>query len=133
MPGPIVHNCAIKESPWTMYTEKIHETLNTMDYDEQYEVLKHLEKDIKEEQDIATKSAILMKMLEDPSMDTLPVVYVEESNDVSPPFLDEEEDESISATPEKRSRYYRRYPWKRHSRNRGCMIASRLFENPLQS
>lgn len=35
-----------------------------MDYDEQYEVLKHLEKDIKDEQDIATKSAILMKMLE---------------------------------------------------------------------
>ncbi|KAL5281103.1 hypothetical protein ACFFRR_004868 [Megaselia abdita] len=98
------------------------ETLNTMDYDEQYEVLKHLEKDIKEEQDIATKSAILMKMLEDPAMDTLPVIYVEESNDINPPLLDEEEEyDSMSAVsaPEKRSRYYRRYPWKRHSRNRG--------------
>lgn len=62
-------------------------------------------------------------------MDTLPLVYVEE--DETPPITaavandDYPELETGLQTLElgqnkpKRSRYYRRYPWKRHNRNRG--------------
>lgn len=71
-------------------------------------VLKNLENEIREQQDIATKSAILMKLIEDPNVETLPIVYVEEN-----PMLEGEN--IFPSAINKRSRYYRRYPWKRQN------------------
>ncbi|XP_036329543.1 uncharacterized protein LOC118741676 [Rhagoletis pomonella] len=99
---------------------------NELEVANKYEMLRKLEKDLRNEQEIVTKSALLMKMLEDPNLQTLPVIYVEED--------EEETSEEDVATNNnnlayqlgevggrgvaKRSRYYRRYPWKRHNRNR---------------
>lgn len=81
---------------------------------DKFELLRKLDENIKEEQDIVSKSALLMKFLEDPTIETLPVVYVEEN-----PGVDNSNLYPLITGMEKRSRYYRRYPWKRHSRNRG--------------
>lgn len=63
---------------------------------------------------------------QDPSLDTLPLVYVEEEQLPTALAGDDyaELDNSIGSlvlgpNKPKRSRYYRRYPWKRHNRNRG--------------
>lgn len=66
--------------------------------------------EIKNEEDIAIKSAYLLKLLQSVN-GPLPVVYVEEPQDDL--LID-------GAGVDKRSgRYYRRYPWKRqNSRNR---------------
>uniref|UniRef100_A0A0A1XQF8 tRNA (Guanine-N(7)-)-methyltransferase n=1 Tax=Zeugodacus cucurbitae TaxID=28588 RepID=A0A0A1XQF8_ZEUCU len=99
---------------------------NELEVANKYEMLNKLEKDLRAEQDIVTKSAVLMKMLEDPNIQTLPVIYVEEEDEDEP----SEEDGNLNgsnlayrlggmgAGVAKRSRYYRRYPWKRHNRNR---------------
>lgn len=81
---------------------------------DKFDLLRKLDENIKEEQDIVSKSALLVKFLEDPTIDTLPVVYVEEN-----PGVDSNNLYPVLTGMEKRSRYYRRYPWKRHSRNRG--------------
>lgn len=99
---------------------------NELEVANKYEMLHNLEKDLRTEQEIVTKSALLMKMLEDPNIQTLPVIYVEEEDDDEP--SEEVADLSsnnvayrlggMGAGVAKRSRYYRRYPWKRHNRNR---------------
>ncbi|KAH8413298.1 hypothetical protein KR009_009768 [Drosophila setifemur] len=94
-----------------------------------FEVLKKLEEDLRAEQELVDKSALLMKMLEDPSLDTLPLVYVEEEDPEgviasggADDYADVEnsvQDAVLGLSKPKRSRYYRRYPWKRHNKNRG--------------
>ncbi|XP_034472607.1 uncharacterized protein LOC117780261 isoform X2 [Drosophila innubila] len=99
---------------------------NEVEVANKFDMLKKMEEDLRSEQELVDKSALLMKMLEDPTLDTLPLVYVEEE--------DEDEPAAITDYPQlengvqslvlgqnkpKRSRYYRRYPWKRHNRNRG--------------
>lgn len=66
---------------------------------------------------------------QDPSLETLPLVYVEEEEPeaVIPSggaedYADLEnavQDLVLGQSKSKRSRYYRRYPWKRHNKNRG--------------
>ncbi|XP_055853067.1 uncharacterized protein LOC129916891 [Episyrphus balteatus] len=92
----------------------IDKVINDLAMPDKFELLRKLDEDIKEEQDIVSKSALLMKFLEDPTIETLPVVYVEEN-----PGVDSSNLYPLITGMEKRSRYYRRYPWKRHSRNRG--------------
>ncbi|XP_037961118.1 uncharacterized protein LOC119690184 [Teleopsis dalmanni] len=87
---------------------------NELEVASKFDMLRKLEDDLREEQDIVSKSAVLMKLLEDPTIEVLPLVYVEE---------DPVEDANNILFPTgtgmtKRSRYYRRYPWKRHNRNR---------------
>ncbi|XP_017029415.1 uncharacterized protein [Drosophila kikkawai] len=90
-----------------------------------FEVLKKMEEDLRAEQELVDKSALLMKMLEDPSLETLPLVYVEEEEPEpagSEDYADLEnavQDLVLGQSKPKRSRYYRRYPWKRHNKNRG--------------
>ncbi|XP_049310910.1 uncharacterized protein LOC105231183 [Bactrocera dorsalis] len=99
---------------------------NELEVANKYEMLHKLEKDLRAEQEIVTKSALLMKMLEDPNIQTLPVIYVEEDDDDEPSDEDTEISSNnvayrlggLGAGVAKRSRYYRRYPWKRHNRNR---------------
>uniref|UniRef100_A0A1A9W1U3 Uncharacterized protein n=1 Tax=Glossina brevipalpis TaxID=37001 RepID=A0A1A9W1U3_9MUSC len=89
---------------------------NDLDMEDKNEIFQKLHQDLRDEQDMVTKSNILMKMLEDPNLDTLPLIYIE----------DEDEDTDVNASNNiinsngliKRSRYYRRYPWKRHHKNR---------------
>ncbi|XP_046812267.1 uncharacterized protein LOC111679098 isoform X3 [Lucilia cuprina] len=93
---------------------------NELELASKYDMLRKLQRDIQEEQDLVSKSAVLMKMLEDPTIDTLPIVYVEEDLPVEESNnnnnnLDFNDNSNGMA---KRSRYYRRYPWKRHNRNR---------------
>ncbi|KAM7352615.1 uncharacterized protein ACRADG_005061 [Cochliomyia hominivorax] len=92
---------------------------NELELASKYDMIRKLQRDIQEEQEIISKSAVLMKMLEDPTIDTLPIVYVEEDLPVEETDnnnnLDLVDNSSGMA---KRSRYYRRYPWKRHNRNR---------------
>lgn len=58
-------------------------------------------------------------------MDTLPLVYVEEEEPTAIAAEDYPELDNgiqsliVGQNKPKRSRYYRRYPWKRHNRNRG--------------
>ncbi|XP_017153429.1 GRB10-interacting GYF protein 2 isoform X2 [Drosophila miranda] len=100
----------------------------------QFETLKKLEEDLRAEQELVDKSALLMKMLEDPTLETLPLVYVEEEEEqpegviASAPATATDEyaemensvqDLVLGQSKPKRSRYYRRYPWKRHNKNRG--------------
>ncbi|KRF85632.1 uncharacterized protein [Drosophila virilis] len=99
---------------------------NELEVASKYDMLKKLEQDLRAEQELVDKSALLMKMLEDPSLDTLPLVYVEEEQLPTAIAGDDypELDNSIGSlvlgpNKPKRSRYYRRYPWKRHNRNRG--------------
>ncbi|XP_055920611.1 uncharacterized protein LOC129952178 [Eupeodes corollae] len=94
----------------------IDKAINDLAMPDKFELLRKLDEDIKEEQDIVSKSALLMKFLEDPTIETLPVVYVEENLN---PGVDTNNLYPLITGMEKRSRYYRRYPWKRHSRNRG--------------
>ncbi|XP_053958606.1 uncharacterized protein LOC128863466 [Anastrepha ludens] len=98
---------------------------NELEVANKYEMLRKLENDLRAEQEIVTKSSLLMKMLEDPNLQTLPVIYVEEDEEEH-----SEEDADVNNNNmayqlggvgtgvAKRSRYYRRYPWKRHNRNR---------------
>lgn len=92
----------------------IDKVINDLAMPDKFELLRKLDEDIKEEQDIVSKSALLMKFLEDPTIETLPVVYIEEN-----PGVDSSNLYPLITGMEKRSRYYQRYPWKRHSRNRG--------------
>lgn len=116
---------------------------NELEYASKYDMMQKLQQDIQEEQDIVSKSAVLMKLLEvrmfsnwksikivitcffiflnrqDPTIETLPIVYVEEDGSLD----DNNNDNSLDYQTNtngmtKRSRYYRRYPWKRHNRNR---------------
>ncbi|XP_062121175.1 uncharacterized protein LOC133835238 isoform X3 [Drosophila sulfurigaster albostrigata] len=102
---------------------------NELEVASKFELLKKLEDDLRAEQELVDKSALLMKMLEDPTLDTLPLVYVEEEepaaitavagNDDYPELETGLQSLVLGQTKPKRSRYYRRYPWKRHNRNRG--------------
>ncbi|XP_016963151.1 uncharacterized protein LOC108033351 isoform X2 [Drosophila biarmipes] len=102
---------------------------NELELASKFEVLKKMEEDLRAEQELVDKSALLMKMLEDPSLETLPLVYVEEEEPeaVIPSagaedYADLEnavQDLVLGQSKPKRSRYYRRYPWKRHNKNRG--------------
>ncbi|XP_064537317.1 uncharacterized protein LOC135427671 isoform X2 [Drosophila montana] len=100
---------------------------NELEVASKYDMLKKLEQDLRAEQELVDKSALLMKMLEDPSLDKLPLVYVEEEEQLPAAIAGDdypELDNSIGSlvlgpNKPKRSRYYRRYPWKRHNRNRG--------------
>ncbi|XP_070073775.1 uncharacterized protein [Drosophila takahashii] len=102
---------------------------NELELASKFEVLKKMEEDLRAEQELVDKSALLMKMLEDPSLETLPLVYVEEEEPeaVIPSAGAEEyadlenavQDLVLGQSKPKRSRYYRRYPWKRHNKNRG--------------
>ncbi|KAH8385406.1 hypothetical protein KR200_011368 [Drosophila serrata] len=95
-----------------------------------FEVLKKMEEDLRAEQELVDKSALLMKMLEDPSLETLPLVYVEEEEPEATgaeDYADLEnavQDLVLGQSKPKRSRYYRRYPWKRHNKNRGSYMNS---------
>ncbi|KAH8403133.1 hypothetical protein KR222_005769, partial [Zaprionus bogoriensis] len=120
---------------------------NELQVANKFEMLKKMEEDLRVEQELVDKSALLMKMLEvssnfkgygspllpflslskDPTLDTLPLVYVEE--DETPAIAaagsdDYTELENLLQSKPKRSRYYRRYPWKRHNRNRGSYMNS---------
>jgi hypothetical protein len=70
---------------------------------------------IKEEEDIEMKSNLLLKLLEELPEGPLPVVYIEDANEVT-----SDDDFDLTPNNNKRSgRYYRRYPWKRqNSRSR---------------
>ncbi|KAH8237562.1 hypothetical protein KR038_009646 [Drosophila bunnanda] len=95
-----------------------------------FEVLKKMEEDLRAEQELVDKSALLMKMLEDPSLETLPLVYVEEEEPEAAGVEDYADLENavqdlvLGQSKPKRSRYYRRYPWKRHNKNRGSYMNS---------
>ncbi|TMW50595.1 hypothetical protein DOY81_004330 [Sarcophaga bullata] len=94
---------------------------NEMELASKYDMIRKLQRDIQEEQDIVSKSIVLMKMLEDPTIDTLPIVYVEEDLTLDDANLNSNNNLDYNANDNgmaKRSRYYRRYPWKRHNRNR---------------
>ncbi|XP_034100372.1 uncharacterized protein LOC117565396 isoform X2 [Drosophila albomicans] len=101
---------------------------NELEVASKFDMLKKLEDDLRAEQELVDKSALLMKMLEDPTLDTLPLVYVEEEepaaitavagNDDYPELETGLQSLVLGQTKPKRSRYYRRYPWKRHNRNR---------------
>ncbi|XP_075152742.1 uncharacterized protein LOC142226555 isoform X2 [Haematobia irritans] len=91
---------------------------NELELASKYDIMHKLEQDIQQEQDIASKSAILLKLLEDPTVDTLPIVYVEDEPQIVDNNDNSLEFESNTNGMSKRSRYYRRYPWKRHNRNR---------------
>eukprot|EP00099_Drosophila_melanogaster_P018133 NP_609146.3 uncharacterized protein Dmel_CG7191, isoform A [Drosophila melanogaster] len=107
---------------------------NELELASKFEVLKKMEEDLRAEQELVDKSALLMKMLEDPSLETLPLVYVEEEEPeaVIPSggaedYADLEnavQDLVLGQSKSKRSRYYRRYPWKRHNKNRGSYMNS---------
>ncbi|KAI8042930.1 hypothetical protein M5D96_004253 [Drosophila gunungcola] len=107
---------------------------NELELASKFEVLKKMEEDLRAEQELVDKSALLMKMLEDPSLETLPLVYVEEEEPeaVIPSagaedYADLEnavQDLVLGQSKPKRSRYYRRYPWKRHNKNRGSYMNS---------
>lgn len=112
---------------------------NDDDEDGQHaELLKQLRAHIKEDEDVAAKSALLLKMLEvrvcvcvtskaqtDQHNDVfsqsftdgeqMPLVYVEdEPNEAPVPVVNA--DNGLAVLPDKRSgRYYRRYPWKREN------------------
>ncbi|XP_017069617.2 uncharacterized protein LOC108106881 isoform X2 [Drosophila eugracilis] len=102
---------------------------NELELASKFEVLKKMEEDLRAEQELVDKSALLMKMLEDPSLETLPLVYVEEEEPEAmiPSAAAEDyaelenavQDLVLGQSKPKRSRYYRRYPWKRHNKNRG--------------
>uniref|UniRef100_A0A1B0GCI3 Uncharacterized protein n=1 Tax=Glossina morsitans morsitans TaxID=37546 RepID=A0A1B0GCI3_GLOMM len=95
------------------YEETISNDVDIADKDD---ILQRLHQDLRDEQDMVTKSNILIKMLEDPHMDTLPLVYIEEeAEDIE---ADTPNNNINSNNLTKRSRYYRRYPWKRHHKNR---------------
>ncbi|XP_068141635.1 uncharacterized protein [Drosophila tropicalis] len=106
---------------------------NELEVASKVDMLKKLEDDLRAEQELVDKSALLMKMLEDPSLETLPLVYVEEdepvvtSNDADD-YAGEIENAVqglvLGQSKSKRSRYYRRYPWKRHNKNRGSYMNS---------
>lgn len=106
---------------------------NELEIANKYEMLHKLENDLREEQEIVTKSALLMKMLEDPNLQTLPVIYVEEEEDDG--GLSGEDNilnnsnlaYGLGGGVAKRSRYYHRYPWKRHNRNRRWGIFIGVF------
>ncbi|XP_058987364.1 uncharacterized protein LOC131800597 [Musca domestica] len=92
---------------------------NELEYASKYDMMQKLQQDIQEEQDIVSKSAVLMKLLEDPTIETLPIVYVEEDGSLDDNINDNSLDYPTNTNGmTKRSRYYRRYPWKRHNRNR---------------
>uniref|UniRef100_A0A1B0AEP7 Uncharacterized protein n=1 Tax=Glossina pallidipes TaxID=7398 RepID=A0A1B0AEP7_GLOPL len=95
------------------YEETISNDVDIVDKDD---ILQRLHQDLRDEQDIVTKSNILIKMLEDPNMDTLPLVYIEEEAEDTDADTSDNHINSNSLT--KRSRYYRRFPWKRHHKNR---------------
>ncbi|XP_039502691.1 uncharacterized protein LOC120458912 isoform X1 [Drosophila santomea] len=107
---------------------------NELELASKFEVLKKMEEDLRAEQELVDKSALLMKMLEDPSLETLPLVYVEEEEpEVVIPSAGAEDyadlenavqDLVLGQSKPKRSRYYRRYPWKRHNKNRGSYMNS---------
>ncbi|KAH8378132.1 hypothetical protein KR093_009456 [Drosophila rubida] len=109
---------------------------NELEVASKFDMLKKLEDDLRAEQELVDKSALLMKMLEDPTLDTLPLVYVEEeeepaaitavvANDDDYPELENGlQSVVLGQNKPKRSRYYRRYPWKRHNRNRGSYMNS---------
>ncbi|XP_060666547.1 uncharacterized protein LOC132798631 isoform X1 [Drosophila nasuta] len=107
---------------------------NELEVASKFDMLKKLEDDLRAEQELVDKSALLMKMLEDPTLDTLPLVYVEEEepaaitavagNDDYPELETGLQSLVLGQTKPKRSRYYRRYPWKRHNRNRGSYMNS---------
>ncbi|XP_017115486.1 uncharacterized protein LOC108138026 isoform X1 [Drosophila elegans] len=107
---------------------------NELELASKFEVLKKMEEDLRAEQELVDKSALLMKMLEDPSLETLPLVYVEEEEPeaVIPSagaddYVDLQnavQDLVLGQSKPKRSRYYRRYPWKRHNKNRGSYMNS---------
>lgn len=80
----------------------------------------------------AYKTLRCFTFFQDPTLDTLPLVYVEEdeppavitavANDDYPELVVDSADVqslALGQNKPKRSRYYRRYPWKRHNRNRG--------------
>ncbi|KAM8717866.1 hypothetical protein ACLKA7_004547 [Drosophila subpalustris] len=96
---------------------------NALEVANKFDMLKKMEADLRAEQELVDKSALLMKMLEDPTLDTLPLVYVEEEEEpaaiAAVATVDYPELENGIQNKPKRSRYYRRYPWKRHNRNRG--------------
>ncbi|XP_017835227.1 uncharacterized protein LOC108594533 isoform X3 [Drosophila busckii] len=106
-----------------------------------YDMLKRMEEDLRDEQELVDKSALLMKMLEDPTLDTLPLVYVEEQElpaqlapdtTVDYPELNNEQGLQALMLGEgkaKRSRYYRRFPWKRHTRTRGSAYMNSINSN----
>ncbi|XP_032595216.1 uncharacterized protein LOC6566829 isoform X2 [Drosophila grimshawi] len=103
-----------------------NDVYNGLEVANKFDMLKRLEDDLRAEQELVDKSAMLMKMLEDPSLDTLPLVYVEEEDPAGAAAAEDYPDlesgiQSLILGPNKskRSRYYRRYPWKRHNRNRG--------------
>ncbi|KAH8271085.1 hypothetical protein KR018_007371 [Drosophila ironensis] len=109
--------------------------MNELELASKFEVLKKLEEDLRAEQELVDKSALLMKMLEDPSLDTLPLVYVEEEDPeavIASAGAEDYNDVENAGLPglvlgqskPKRSRYYRRYPWKRHNKNRGSYMNS---------
>ncbi|XP_030384890.1 uncharacterized protein LOC115632055 isoform X2 [Scaptodrosophila lebanonensis] len=100
---------------------------NELEEASKYDMLKKLEDDLRIEQELVDKSALLMKLLEDPTLETLPLVYVEEAlpgPEDYVDFVDDKQELGDANAKAKRSRYYRRYPWKRHSRNRGSYMNS---------
>lgn len=101
-------------------------------------LLKQLRAHIKEDEDMAAKAALLLKLLEvsadcshtlaQPKMhcvrfpqssadgEPMPLVYVEDEPDEAPEPMYSAVDNGIAVQPDKRSgRYYRRYPWKRQN------------------
>ncbi|XP_023032427.1 uncharacterized protein LOC6643866 isoform X1 [Drosophila willistoni] len=106
---------------------------NELEVASKMDMLKKLEDDLRAEQELVDKSALLMKMLEDPSLETLPLVYVEEDepivtsndgDDYAGEIENAVQDLVLGQSKSKRSRYYRRYPWKRHNKNRGSYMNS---------
>ncbi|XP_067626123.1 uncharacterized protein [Eurosta solidaginis] len=100
---------------------------NELEVANKYEMLRELEKALRSEQEIVTKSALLVKMLEDPNLQTLPIIYVDDEEEYSDEDVDGNSLNSLAygfggsragAGVAKRSRYYRRFPWKRHNKNR---------------
>ncbi|KAH8293068.1 hypothetical protein KR044_000484 [Drosophila immigrans] len=114
--------------------ENANAVYNELEVASKFDMLKKLEDDLRAEQELVDKSALLMKMLEDPNLDTLPLVYVEEEEPAAitavAANVDYPELETglqslvLGQSKPKRSRYYRRYPWKRHNRNRGSYMNS---------
>ncbi|KAJ6649289.1 hypothetical protein Bhyg_04523 [Pseudolycoriella hygida] len=95
----------------------------TYDSNKEALIIDKLKEDIKEEEDIAMKSALLLQLLEKTTIDSpLPLLYVENQPSEA------NEDETFYSNEKRSGRYYRRYPWKRqNSRHRAYEADARYM------
>lgn len=102
--GDVVFGPQISDSLIDSSDQTSNDVTTSEETDEESAYVQGLIDEIKNEEDIAVKSANLLRMLQNNPSGPLPVLYVEEEKQETPYGLD------------KRSgRYYRRYPWKRQN------------------